>query len=79
MNKDKFLFTAKFSWSMNAQELLSNWIPELTETLDELFRYVFTTSDYQFNYDGLYEGDEVDSQAIKEILHLYILRIFGVD
>ena len=30
MNKDKFLFTLKFNWEDNAQEILTTWVPEIT-------------------------------------------------
>lgn len=77
MNKDKFLFTNKYSWAMNAQELFQNWVPELTEQLDNIFQYAFRGTDYEFTADSL--DVPLDSQGIKEIMYLYILRIFGVD
>ena len=54
-------------------------MPEITETLDDIFKFVFENADHQFNNDGLFDEEEVDSNAIRDILYLYILRIYGVD
>ncbi len=43
-------------------------------------KYVLTNSPHMFNNDGLFPDEElVDTMSIRNILYLYILRIFGVD
>ena len=80
MNKDKFMFFQKFNWDQNAVEFLSNWIPEIVQSMDGMIKYVLKNSNHLFNNDGLFPDEElVDSMSIRNILYLYILRIFGVD
>ena len=78
MNKDKFLFTLKFNWEDNAQEILTTWVPEITQTFDQMFKFVLHQSDHHFNNEGLHD-ELVDSMSIRNILYLYIMRIYGVD
>jgi hypothetical protein len=61
---------------MNAQEILRKWTPELTETMEMIFQFVFKNSEHEFNKNS--EFDETNF-PISEIVYLYILRIFGVD
>lgn len=75
MNNDKFLFSSYFSWDLNAFEILSQWAPDVTENMDAIFRYVFS-SDYKFTYD---DANKADSSFIIDCIHMYIKRVFGVD
>ena len=75
MNNDKFLFTSAFCWDLNAMEILSQWVPDVTENIDTIFRSLFQ-SPYKFDFDL---SDEVDSSFIIDALTNYVKRVFGVD
>jgi hypothetical protein len=80
MNKDKFLFLQKYNWEDHAKEIFQSWIPDIIQTVDEMQKFVLKNSTHLFNNDGLFPDEElVDSMSIRNILFLYILRIFGVD
>ncbi len=74
MNKDKFLFSIKYNWEDNAQEFYSTWVPEITGTVGQMFSFVMHTSAQ--SYSG---SQELDNLSIRNIVYLYIQRIFGVD
>ena len=75
MNKDKFLYTSSFNWEMNAYEIFKQWIPDLTDHIDSIMKYI-QKADYVFSNDELKQSD---SQMIRNCVLLYILRIFGID
>ncbi len=80
MNKDKFMFMRKYNWDEHAVEFFSSWIPDIVQSMDDMMKYVLTNSPHLFNNDGLFSDEElVDTMSIRNILYLYILRIFGVD
>jgi hypothetical protein len=39
MNKDRFMYSIDFSWEENGFEILSNWLPDVIEDLDTIFRF----------------------------------------
>ena len=80
MNKDKFMFLAKFNWDEHAVEILSYWIPDIVQNINDMIKYALSSSTHIFNNDGFFPDEElVDSMSIRYILYLYILRIFGAD
>jgi hypothetical protein len=60
---------------MNAYDTYQHWIPEITDAMDEMLKYIQKT-EYHFDFD---KDNLVDSVLIRDYICLYILRIFGID
>lgn len=39
MNLDRFLYSIDYSWEENGVGILSKWLPDTIEELDELLKY----------------------------------------
>lgn len=65
MNKDKFFYASYFNWDMNAFEILAQWVPDLAEAIDKIFKLIIFNDDppYKFTHD--HDG-KVDSRFILE-------------
>lgn len=75
MNSDRFLYISSFNWEMDAIELFQHQLPEITETIDKIFEYIFK-QEYRFCDES---HEDIDTVEIREIIFNYILRIFGID
>lgn len=75
MNQDRFLYSIDYSWEENGLGILSQWLPDVMEELDEIFRYC-KDSDFVFENGKDYKSQ---TERILEALNLYIKRIFGID
>jgi len=46
-HEDRYLFTAAFSWELNASPIMSQWMPDLVDSIDEIYKYL-NNCDYSF-------------------------------
>jgi hypothetical protein len=69
------MYSIDFSWEENGFEILSQWLPDVIEYLDGIFRLFKNPS------SGFQNDPESNDQIgrILDALSLYIKRIFGID